>query len=106
MTAEERDEGVSGLLLGFPGRFERVGTIAARFSTLSVFGRQGDWFTRWPDRVRAVQLAEANSVAREYCDPKRYVVVIAGARSKIEPQLEGLGLPIVGYDAQGNRLDK
>jgi zinc protease len=106
LTTEQRDEAVSGLLLGFPGRFERVSTVAARFSTLPVLGRPADWFARWSARVQAVDLAAANRVARKYCAPDQYVVVIAGDRKSIEPQLEGVGQSIVHYDAQGNRLDK
>ncbi len=104
LTQEERDDAVNGLLLGFPGRFEHVSTVAARFATLPVLQRPADWFVRWPERVRAVTLEDANRVAARSCDPKSYVVVIAGDRKKIEPELQSLGLPIIPYDAQGTRL--
>jgi len=106
LTKAQRDEAVSGLLLGFPGRFERVSTIAARFTTLPVFHRPGDWFSSWPDRVQAVTLDAANAVAKKYCDPAGFVVVVAGDRKQIEPELAGLGLPVAVYDAQGVRVSE
>jgi zinc protease len=106
MTEEQRAEAVSGLLLGFPGRFERISAVAARFSTIPVLGRERDWFSRWPDRVQGVKLEQANAVAKEFCDPTGYVVVVAGDRKQVEPALKDLGLPMRWYDAQGTPLDK
>lgn len=104
LTQEERDEAVAGLLLGFPGRFQRTDGVAEQFASLPIYGRPADWFDRWPANVEAVTLNEANRVAQKYCDPSTFSVVVVGDRARVEPTLSGLGLPVVGFDAQGGRL--
>ena len=103
LTAGEREEAVGGLLLGFPGRFQTINNVAWAFSTLPTFGRPADWYERWPERLRGVTLEAANEVAKKYCDPQAYEVILVGDRAKVEPTLDGLGMPVVVYDAQGNR---
>ncbi|MEB2313305.1 MAG: pitrilysin family protein [Sorangiineae bacterium] len=103
LTDRERDEAVSGLLLGFPGRFEHGDAIAGELANLPLYARPLDYLQRWPERVRAVTTAEMNAVAKKYCDPSGYVVVIAGDRKSVEPSLAPLGLPVVVYDAEGVR---
>jgi zinc protease len=102
LTAGEREEAVGGLLLGFPGRFQTINNVAWAFSSLPMYGRPADWFERWPDRVRSVTLEAANAVAEKYCDPKAWEVVVVGDRKQVEPTLEGLGMPVIVYDPQGN----
>ncbi len=102
LTSEEREEAVGGLLLGFPGRFQTINNVAWAFSSLPMYGRPIDWFERWPERVRGVTLEAANAVAKKYCDPKAWEVVLIGDHAKVEPTLEGLGMPLVVYDPQGN----
>ena len=69
-----------------------------------MFGRPGDWFSRWPDRVQSVSLEAARTAAKKNCGKDKFVVVVAGDREKVEPELAGLGLPVFRYDAQGGRL--
>jgi zinc protease len=104
LTRQERDEAVSGLLLGFPGQFERINGVAARLSTLPVYLRPADWYTRWPERVQLVDVDAVNRAASKHCDPQQYVVVLAGDRARVEPELKGLGLPVIHHDPQGRRL--
>ena len=105
ITAEERDEAVNGLLLGFPGEFERIDSTAYGYATLAIDKRPVDWFQKWPSNVNAVDVQAANDAARRYCNPADYSVVLAGDRSKLEEDLAKLGRKIVGYDRQGKRLD-
>ncbi len=102
LTAAERDEAVGGLLLGFPGRFQTINNVAQAFAAIPMYGRPADWYVRWPDRLRGVTLEAANAVAQKYCDPRAYEVVLVGDRARVEPTLEGLDMPILTYDAQGN----
>ena len=103
LTDTERDESVNGLLLGFPGRFERVGDVAWAFGSLVSLGRPMDWYSTWSDHVEAVTVADANRAAQDYCNVSRAEVAVVGDRSVVAPTLEGLGMPIIDYDAQGNR---
>ena len=102
LSKNERKEAVDGLLLGFPGRFERVSSVASQLSRLPLYGRSPDWYSQWPARVSAVTLQAANAIGKKYCDPEALIVVIAGDRAKVVPTLEGLGLEVFDYDAQGN----
>jgi zinc protease len=104
ITGQERDEAVGGLLLGFPGRFERGAGVADQLSALPLYARPDDWLEKWPERVKAVDVASVNQVAKGYCNPDDFVVVIAGDREIVEPTLDGLGRKIFYYDAQGTRL--
>lgn len=104
ITGEERNQAVSGLLLGFPGRFETLGGMAQQFASVVVHQRPVDWYDRWPGAVEAIDVGAANRVARENCDSKLFSVVLAGDRAAIEPSLAGLGRPIVAYDRQGRRI--
>lgn len=104
ITDKELSEGHGGLLLGFPARFETGDQVAAQLADIPLYGRGDDWLEKWQDRVKAVTLAQANEMAKAYCDPKEFVVVIAGDAAIVEPTLEGLNLEITYFDAQGTKL--
>ena len=104
ITATERDEAVSGLLLGFPSRFETLSGMAQQFAGIVIHRRPVDWFEKWPAAVQGVDVEAANRLARDNCDPNAYAIVLAGDRAAIEPSLASLGRKIVGYDRQGRRL--
>lgn len=106
LTEEEVTEAVSGLLLGFPGRFERTGSVAAEVASLPIHGRGEGWLTDWPERVRAVTLAAARAAATKYCDPDRFELVVVGDRASVEPTLSGLDRPVYLYDVQGGVSDR
>lgn len=102
VTAEEREQAIGGLLLGFPGQWERMSAVARQLVDLPLYDRPADWYNEWPERVQAVGLDAVNALARAYGDLEDYVIVVAGDASKVEPSLKSLGLPILRYDAQGN----
>ena len=101
LTSEERDSSVSGLLLGYPGTFESIGLLGARFAQLPIYGRPLDWYERWPSQVSAVTLEQANEAARRYCDRAEFAVVVAGDKAKVAPTLQGIGFEMVELDARG-----
>ncbi|NLE85639.1 MAG: insulinase family protein [Myxococcales bacterium] len=102
LTQAERDEAVSGLLLGYPATFERVDQVAMRLASVPIYDRPVDFWQTWPDRVEAVGVEEANALAQTLCDPSEYVIVIAGDHAAIEGDLAGLGREIVELDRSGN----
>lgn len=106
ISAKERDEAVGGLLLGFPGRFERGGDVAGQLAAIPLYGRPDDWLEKWSERVKAVSVEQANELAKGYCNPDDYVVVLAGDRKVVAPTLEGLERKVLYFDAQGNRAKK
>ena len=71
---------------------------------LAVCNRRANWLdSTWSDHVEAVTVADANRAAQDYCNVSRAEVAVVGDRSVVAPTLEGLGMPIIDYDAQGNR---
>ncbi len=104
ITAKEFHEAQSGLLLGFPGRFETLAGVAGEVAEVAAEGLGSDWLTRWPAQVATVTRAQANAVAHGVAQADDYAVIVAGDRAKIEGDLKKLGLPIYVYDAAGHRL--
>src|SRR5690606_10292950 len=105
LTQQERDESVSGLLLGYPGRFERISSVGGAFASLAIFDRPSDWYQKWPGQVEGVSLQAANELARNYCDPSQFAIVLAGDRTKLQPTFSTLGRSIVSYSNEGTRQD-
>jgi predicted Zn-dependent peptidase len=103
LTTEERDASVNGLLLGFPGSFERIGLVAQRFAQLPIYDRPLDWYEHWPERVAAVSLEQANQAARRYCDRSKLTLVVAGDKAKVKSTLDGIGFDWVELDPRGRR---
>ncbi len=101
LSAEERDSSVNGLLLGYPAGFESIGLLGARFAQLPIYGRPLDWFEKWPARLSAVTLEEANQAASGYCERGAYTLIVAGDKAKVGPTLEGMGFEWVELDARG-----
>ncbi len=104
LSAAERDDAVSGSLLGYPASFESIGLVAGRFSQLPIHGRPLDWFTLWPSRVEAVTLGQANAAAKSYCQRSEFSIIVAGDKAKVQPTLDGLGFELVAVDARGRLL--
>jgi zinc protease len=100
-SAEERDASVSGLLLGYPGSFERIALLATRYAQLPIYRRPLDWFETWPRKIEAVSREQADETARSYCDPKQFTLVVAGDKAKVAPSLDGIGYEWVELDARG-----
>lgn len=88
----EYQEAVSGLLLGYPLRFESAGDTAAQLATLPMYRRPAEFLSAWPTLVEGVTLEEARNAAKPYCDPKTFHIVVAGDEAKVVPELEKLGL--------------
>lgn len=104
ITEEERSEAVGGLLMGFPGRFETISGVASQLAQLPMNGWPEDWFEKWPARVRSVTLGEINAAAKRYCSKDDFVVVVAGDRAVVEPQLTTLtDLQIVHVGRAGKK---
>lgn len=101
LVAEEREDSVRGLLLGYPATFENAQRIAARFSQLALQAHPLDWLERWPQRIAAVTLEQANQAARSYCERPGLQLLVAGDVEKVGPSLADIGFELVEVDAHG-----
>lgn len=104
ISQEERDQAVGGYLLGFPGRFENMGSVAGQFAALVLDGHGPEWYGEWPGKVGAVDLAAARAAAQQYTDPADFVLIVAGDYAELKDSMQGLGLDIKRFDAQGTPL--
>lgn len=101
LTDQERDEAVEGMLLGYPLEFDQVSSAGYKLASLPLRGRPTDFWTTWPAKIERVSKDRANQAARAYCDPKAYIVVVAGDAKRVRPGLEALGLHVIDVDAEG-----
>jgi len=104
LSVQERDDSVGGLLLGYPATFESIELLGSRFAQIPIYNRPLDWFERWPSRVAAVSLDQANQAARSYCQRSEYAMVVAGDAAKVVPTLDGIGFDLVKVDPRGQPL--
>ncbi len=100
----QRIEAVSGLLLGYPAKFEHVEYVALRFATVPIYDRPVDFWQTWPQHVEAVTTEEANEAGRQNCDTSSYSIAIAGDKKTLLEGLQALDRPIIELDREGNRL--
>ncbi len=104
LTEKELNAGKGGMIKSFPGRFERMSSVAGQLVRLVVDGYSPDWYAAWPKRVNEIDLETARSAGTKYTDSTGFAIIVAGDLSKIGESLKGLGRPIKLFDAQGNAL--
>lgn len=77
-----------------PGRFETSGAVLSAMQSNALYGRPDNYYELVADRYRAQTVGSLDSAARAAIDPDRFVWVIVGDASVVEPQLESLGLDV------------
>lgn len=105
LTEEERNEAVEGMLLGYPLDFDQVDSAGYRLASLPLRGRPADYWTTWPTEIQSITTARANEAAQPYCDPKKYDIVLAGDKKRLEEELKTLGREIIELDREGRPID-
>ncbi len=93
-TPTELTLAATGNARQLPGMFETSGAVLDGIAKVIELRRPDDWYTRLPDRYRAMTPAALDSAARASFDPARVVWVVVGDAAKIRPQLAHLGLPV------------
>ncbi len=79
----------SYLIGSFPRRLDATGKRAALMAYVEFYGLGLDYPGRYADLIRGVTAAEVQRVAQQYLHPERYLLVVAGDRSRL-PELPGL----------------
>jgi zinc protease len=102
VSVDELSLGKDNLVRSMPGRFETTGQTADSFATLFVYDLGLDYYSKYIERVGALDAATAHAAARKYLVPERMLVVAVGDRQKIQADLEKLNLGAVEYrDPEG-----
>jgi zinc protease len=87
-----------GNIRGLPNRFETNGQVLGAVMSNDRLGRPDDYYATLPSRYRAIDQAALDGAARAYLTPQGLVFIVVGDRKLVEPQLQGLGLPIEVLD--------
>ena len=94
VTEEEKTRIVTAQIGELPGQFETSGSILSAMQNNALYGRPDDYYERIADRYRAQTRESLDAAARAAIDPDKFVWVVVGDASVVEPQLEQLGLPV------------
>lgn len=78
--------------LGFPGGFETTTGMAAQLIDLVVYGLQESFFNEYVAKIQAVSAADVQRIARQYIQPDRAIIVIAGDLASIEGPLKAANI--------------
>jgi zinc protease len=102
-TDAELTQAKDASVQSLPGQFETTEAIAGSMGNIFVYNRPLDYYATLPAKYRAVTAADVARVAKEDIHPGELIIVAAGDRKKIEPQLKEAGVgPVEVRDVQGN----
>ncbi|HVO59316.1 MAG TPA: pitrilysin family protein [Terriglobales bacterium] len=89
--------------LSLAGRFETSDETAATFGELFTYDLPLTYYANLPSKISAITAEDVQRVATQHVHPDDAVVIAAGDRAKIEPELKKLGLgPVEVRDFEGN----
>lgn len=102
MTPADLDKTKRYLQLGYAERFESTGDIAGAIAGLVPYGVPLSTLSTFNAGIGTVTGADVQRVAKQYLDPSKLAIVVAGDRASIEPALKALKLaPVEIRDAKG-----
>lgn len=103
ITAQELSTAQKNQTLSLPGQWETIGAVGGSLDELVAFGLPEDYFTTYPDKVRALTANDLTKAAQKAVHPDQLVWVVIGDRSKIEAPIRELGWgEIKLLDTDGN----
>lgn len=79
----------NNLVLSLPRRFETVSKVTSRVATQAVHGLPADWWSRYRERVEAVDREAAVAALRDRIAPGRLAGVVVAEAAEVVPDLEG-----------------
>src|SRR5262249_10759537 len=92
LSGEELKFAKDSLSRSLAGLFETGEQTAATLGDLFTYDLPADYYRQLPDKIEAVTAQDVQRVATEHIHPENSVVVAAGDRAKIEPDLHKLSL--------------
>jgi zinc protease len=103
LSLEELKFAKGAFALSLAGYFETTDFTSNAMGDLFTYDLPLDYYNRLPGQIDAVSAQDVQRVANAYIHPETSVVVAAGDRAKIEPELKKLSLgPVEVLDAEGN----
>jgi zinc protease len=103
LSPEELKFAKDAFSLSLSGYFETTDFTSNAVGDLFTYDLPLDYYNRLPPQIDAVSAQDVQRVANAYVHPETSVVVAAGDRSKIEPELKKLSIgPVEILDSEGN----
>jgi zinc protease len=103
ITEDELTTAQKNQTLKLPGSWETDGAVVSSIGEIVRFGLPDDYFTTYPEKVRALQLNDLIRAADKVVHPDQLLWVVVGDRLKIELAIRELGWgEITLLDADGN----
>jgi zinc protease len=100
---EELTKAQQNQTLELPGRWETMGSVAGSIGDIVCFGLPDDYFTTYPDKVRALSVDDLTKAAEQVVHNDELAWIVVGDRAKIEPGIRELGWGEIHLlDADGN----
>ncbi len=83
-----------GNIRGLPNRYETNMQVLGAVISNDRLRRPDNYYATLPSRYRAIDAAAIDNAAKQYLQPQGLTFVVVGDRKLVEPQLQGLGLPV------------
>ena len=105
LPAEELANTKRYLQLGYADRFETTSDIANQIAALVPYDLPLSTLDAFDAGIAKVTQADVQRVSRQYIDPAKLAIVIAGDRESIEAKLKATGIgPVEIRDSRGRRI--
>jgi zinc protease len=106
-TEAELNEAKVARVQSLPGQFETSGAVAGSMTSIFLYDRPLDYYATLPAKYQAVTAADVERVATEDVHPEQLIIVAAGDRGKIEPQLKAADLGVIEVrDINGKMVEQ
>ncbi|MFC0204297.1 M16 family metallopeptidase [Novosphingobium soli] len=94
VSAEEYQRVTEGAIRALPNQFETNGAVLRAIVSNERLGRPEDYYVRLAQTYRGINATRIGASAAQYLQPGDLTWIVVGDRKMVEPQLQGLGLPI------------
>jgi predicted Zn-dependent peptidase len=94
VDAEELNRVTDGNIRALPNRFESNADVLSAIEANELLGRPDDYYATLASRYRAIDAKALDGAARQYLQAGGLTFVVVGDRKQVEPQLQGLALPV------------
>lgn len=110
-VSEQELEAAKGYLIGHLAlEFETSEGVASQFLELMLHSLPLDYWSRYPERIRALGAEEVWSATRRYLDPERSTIVLVGDAQGFKKDLKKLGparvIPLRRLDFAAANLER
>ena len=105
-TRDEVQKAQDSQSLRLAGRWETNNAVSGSLREIVRFGYEDDYFDRYADRVRSLNIEDVAEAARGVVRPENLVWLVVGDRNQVEADIEALGIADIEIlDADGNPTD-